>query len=41
MFYGPDLLDTVRQLGGTVDKVLKGAQPGDIPIEQPTKFDSP
>jgi len=37
--YGPDLDVIVRLAATHVDKVLRGARPGDIPIEQPNKFD--
>jgi putative tryptophan/tyrosine transport system substrate-binding protein len=39
MAYGPNLLDTYRQAGVMTGKVLNGAQPADLPIEQPVKFE--
>jgi putative ABC transport system substrate-binding protein len=39
MSYGPDNRDLFRRTAEFVDKILRGAKPADIPVEQPTKFD--
>ena len=39
MSYGPNVADMVRQASTHVDKVLKGVKPGDLPIQQPTRFE--
>jgi putative ABC transport system substrate-binding protein len=39
MSYGPNFPDLFRRAGDYVDKILRGAKPADIPVEQPTKFD--
>ena len=39
MSYGPNFPDLFRRAGDYVDKILRGAKPADMPVEQPTKFD--
>ena len=39
MSYGPNQLDLWQRAASYVDKILKGANPAELPVEQPTKFD--
>jgi putative ABC transport system substrate-binding protein len=39
MVYGPDTVDVFRRSADYVDRIIKGANPADLPVQEPTKFE--
>jgi putative ABC transport system substrate-binding protein len=39
MSYGPSIVDAYRRAASYVDKIVRGARPGELPVEQPTRFE--